>query len=79
MTPIFLDAILREVEEVESYSYFLLGNEYDDQINRTYSQFREEWTAVFDTYTANLEPELGFAQDYKGIMTAVQPVLGMIF
>ncbi|KAJ5920915.1 hypothetical protein N7466_009241 [Penicillium verhagenii] len=79
VTPIFLDAILREIEEAESYSRYLLGNQYDDQITRNYGLFREAWGSVFDAYTTGLKPELGFAQDYMGFMTAVQPVLGLLF
>ncbi|KAJ5698400.1 hypothetical protein N7462_000405 [Penicillium macrosclerotiorum] len=79
ITPIFLDAILREIEEAESYSRSVLGNEYDDQISRSYGLFKKEWTSVFDAFTANLQPDLGFAQDYKGFMSTMQPILGILF
>lgn len=79
ITPIMLDAIFREVEEAESYSRYLLGNEYDAQITHSYGLFRDEWTAVFNAYTENLQPDIGFGQDYKGFMSTVQPMLGMLF
>lgn len=79
VTPIMLDAIFREIEEAESYARYLLGNEYDDEITKSYGILRKEWTSVFNSYTENLQPSLGFSQDYQGFMSTVQPVLGMLF
>ncbi|KAJ6032739.1 hypothetical protein N7540_003471 [Penicillium herquei] len=79
VTPIMLDAIFREIQEAESYARVLVGNEYDDQITKSYGLFRDEWTVVFEAFTEDLQPDIGFGQDYKGFMSTVQPVLGMLF
>ncbi|KAJ5629449.1 hypothetical protein N7528_003106 [Penicillium herquei] len=77
--PLFLDALLREIEDSELYSRGLLGHEYDDQVTQSYGLFRKEWTSVFEAYTEDLTPELGFAQHYRGFIRTMQPVFNMLF